>query len=133
MTANVVTLINGEPSGSDLSNTEIDALAALKQAHQRIRNELGKVIVGQQEVIEELLLAIFSQGHCLLEGVPGLAKTLMVSTLARSLHLDFNRVQFTPDLMPSDITGTEVIQEDKASGTRQFKFLRGPIFANIIL
>jgi MoxR-like ATPase len=117
----------------DLSAHDLDALASLKRAHQSIRTELSKVIVGQAEVIDELLLAIFSQGHCLLEGVPGLAKTLMVSTLARSLQLDFNRIQFTPDLMPSDITGTEVIQEDKASGTRQFKFLRGPIFANIVL
>lgn len=117
----------------ELSSQDIDALSSLKSAHQSIRTELSKVIVGQQEVIDELLLAIFSQGHCLLEGVPGLAKTLMVSTLARSLQLDFNRIQFTPDLMPSDITGTEVIQEDKASGARGFKFLRGPIFANIIL
>ena len=117
----------------DLSSEDLEALGSLKRAHQSIRAELSKVIVGQQEVIDELLLAIFSQGHCLLEGVPGLAKTLMVSTLARSLQLDFNRIQFTPDLMPSDITGTEVIQEDKASGTRQFKFLQGPIFANIVL
>jgi len=91
------------------------------------------VIVGQDEVIDQLLIAIFSRGHCLLEGVPGLAKTLMVSTLSKSLQLDFNRIQFTPDLMPSDITGTEVIQEDKVSGTREFKFLNGPIFANIVL
>ncbi len=91
------------------------------------------MIVGQDEVIDQLLIAIFSRGHCLLEGVPGLAKTLMVSTLSKSLQLDFNRIQFTPDLMPSDITGTEVIQEDKVSGTREFKFLNGPIFANIVL
>ncbi|MCE9544605.1 MAG: MoxR family ATPase [Planctomycetia bacterium] len=117
----------------ELSRSELDALPALKEAHLKIRAELGKVIIGQQAVIDELLLAIFSQGHCLLEGVPGLAKTLMVSTLARCLQLDFNRIQFTPDLMPTDITGTEVIQEDRATGTRQFKFLRGPIFANIIL
>jgi MoxR-like ATPase len=127
--------MTGNPplTGEELSNQDLEALASLKRAHSSIRAELSKVIVGQQEVIDELLLAIFSQGHCLLEGVPGLAKTLMVSTLARSLQLDFNRIQFTPDLMPSDITGTEVIQEDKASGTRQFKFLKGPIFANIIL
>ena len=84
-------------------------------------------------MIEQLLIAIFAQGHCLLEGVPGLAKTLMVSTLAQSLQLQFSRIQFTPDLMPSDITGTEVIQEDKATGARAFRFLQGPIFANIIL
>jgi MoxR-like ATPase len=108
-------------------------LGAIKEAHHKIRHELAKVIVGQDEVIHQLLIAIFAQGHCLLEGVPGLAKTLMVSTLAKSLRLKFNRIQFTPDLMPSDITGTEVIQEDKASGTRVFKFLEGPVFSNIIL
>jgi MoxR-like ATPase len=117
-----------EPIGDDLASLE-----KIKSGYATIRNELSKVIVGQNEVIEQLLLAIFSQGHCLLEGVPGLAKTLMVSTLARSLHLSFSRIQFTPDLMPSDITGTEVIQEDKATGSRAFKFLPGPIFSNIIL
>jgi MoxR-like ATPase len=117
----------------NLSQDDMQALNNLKQAHTAVRGELSKVIVGQDAVIEQLLIAIFAQGHCLLEGVPGLAKTLMVSTLARSLHLSFSRIQFTPDLMPSDITGTEVIQEDKASGTRNFKFLQGPIFSNIIL
>jgi MoxR-like ATPase len=116
-----------------LAQDDLARLAALKAAHARVRAELAKVIVGQDQVISQLLVAIFSQGHCLLEGVPGLAKTLMVSTLARSLRLSFNRIQFTPDLMPSDITGTEVIQEDKATGLRQFKFLTGPIFANMIL
>ncbi|MBT3200228.1 MAG: AAA family ATPase [Phycisphaerales bacterium] len=94
---------------------------------------MGKAIVGQAQVLEELLMCIFAKGHAILEGVPGLAKTLMVSSLADCLDLDFTRIQFTPDLMPSDITGTEVIQEDKATGHREFKFLRGPIFANIIL
>jgi MoxR-like ATPase len=117
----------------ELTSDDMASLERTKQAAATIRAELGKVIVGQKEVIDQLLLAIFAQGHCLLEGVPGLAKTLMVSTLARSLHLSFSRIQFTPDLMPSDITGTEVIQEDKASGTRQFKFLAGPVFSNIIL
>jgi MoxR-like ATPase len=117
----------------DLKEDELQALENLKEAHATIRGELAKVVVGQDEVIEQLLVAIFSQGHCLLEGVPGLAKTLMVSTLAQSLRLKFSRIQFTPDLMPSDITGTEVIQEDKATGTRDFKFLRGPVFANVIL
>src|SRR5205085_9186244 len=102
-------------------------------AYAAIRRALGEVIVGQEQVIEQLLIAIFAQGHCLLEGVPGLAKTLMVSTLARSLALQFNRIQFTPDLMPSDITGTEVIQENKATGERSFRFLSGPVFSNIIL
>src|SRR5438874_12447795 len=112
---------------------DLQTLESLKSAYSSVRRELSKVIVGQEQVIEQLLIAIFSQGHCLLEGVPGLAKTLMVSTLARSLKLQFSRIQFTPDLMPSDITGTEVIQENKATGERAFKFLSGPIFANIIL
>ena len=110
-----------------------EAIKKLKDAHTKIRDEIRKVIIGQDEVVEQLLLAIFSRGHCILEGVPGLAKTLLVSTLARSLNLSFNRVQFTPDLMPADITGTEVIQEDKATGTRTFKFMQGPVFANTIL
>ncbi len=120
-------------SMTDLTNDDLAALEYLVEAYKRIRGELGRVIVGQDEVIDQLLLAIFAQGHCVLEGVPGLAKTLMVSTLARCMDLNFNRIQFTPDLMPSDITGTEVIQEDKATGGRQFKFLKGPVFANIIL
>ena len=115
------------------SDEDLKSLETIKTATANIRSELSKVIVGQGEVIDQLLMAIFSRGHCLLEGVPGLAKTLMVSTLAKSLRLDFNRIQFTPDLMPSDITGTEVIQEDKVSGGREFKFLKGPIFANIVL
>jgi len=115
------------------SDEDLKALETVKTAATNIRSELGKVIIGQSEVIDQLMMAIFSRGHCLLEGVPGLAKTLMVSTLAKSLRLDFNRIQFTPDLMPSDITGTEVIQEDKVSGGREFKFLKGPIFSNIVL
>ncbi len=116
-----------------LERSDEQALAELKRACDSVRAELGKVIVGQEEVIEQLLMAIFSRGHCLLEGVPGLAKTLMVSTLAQSFHVDFSRIQFTPDLMPSDITGTEIIQEDKATGERSFRFLHGPIFAHVIL
>ncbi len=115
------------------NSDDMQALENLKAAHASVRQELGKVIVGQEQVIEQLLIAIFAQGHCLLEGVPGLAKTLMVSTLARSLKLQFSRIQFTPDLMPSDITGTEVIQENRTTGGREFKFLSGPVFANIIL
>ncbi len=112
---------------------DIEAVQKLSDAYRRIVAELGKAIVGQQRVIEELLIAMFARGHCLLVGVPGLAKTLMIRTLADALSLKFNRIQFTPDLMPSDITGTEVIQEDKASGARAFKFLEGPVFANVIL
>ena len=109
------------------------AIERLKESHERIRSEIHKVIVGQERVVEELLLAIFSQGHCILEGVPGLAKTLLVSTLARALSLSFHRIQFTPDLMPADITGTEVIEENRSTGEREFKFIRGPVFANVIL
>ncbi len=117
----------------ELSSDDIAALEKLSKAHQAVGRELSKVIVGQQDVIEQLMIAIFARGHCLLEGVPGLAKTLMVSTLAQTLNLDFSRIQFTPDLMPSDIVGTEVIQEDRTSGKREFKFLKGPVFSNVIL
>ena len=115
------------------AEVDLEAVRKLNASFQGIKAELGKIIVGQDNVIEELLIAIFAKGHCMLEGVPGLAKTLLISTLAETLSLKFNRIQFTPDLMPSDITGTEVIQEDKASGNREFKFLPGPIFANVIL
>ena len=119
--------------GSVLPSDDVAAAARVKDAHDRIKAELRKAIVGLDAVIDELLISIFARGHCLLVGVPGLAKTLLISTLARSLSLSFNRIQFTPDLMPADITGTEVIQEDRATGTRDLKFLRGPIFANVIL
>jgi len=109
------------------------AIEKLAAAREKILNQLSRVIVGQQEVIEQLLISLFSRGHCLLEGVPGLAKTLMVSTLSRCLNLSFKRIQFTPDLMPADITGTEIIEENRATGTREFRFLEGPIFANVIL
>ena len=112
---------------------EVQAVAHLQAACQRIRQELAKVIVGQERVVEELLVALFARGHCLLVGVPGLAKTLLIQTLARTLGLTFSRIQFTPDLMPSDITGTEVLAEDRATGVREFRFLKGPIFANIVL
>ncbi len=109
------------------------AVAWLQQAAAQVRSELGKVIVGQDEVVEQLLVAIFAKGHCLLEGVPGLAKTLLISALSKTLDMSFKRVQFTPDLMPSDIVGTEILQEDPATKQRMFKFLKGPIFANIVL
>ncbi len=116
--------------------TETGDLATVQRlgaAFRDLKAEIGKVIVGQDDVLDQLLMAIFAKGHCLLEGVPGLAKTLMVSTLSKTMTLSFKRVQFTPDLMPSDITGTEVIQEDKATGTRSFKFVEGPVFANVVL
>jgi MoxR-like ATPase len=118
------------PTGSD---GDLEAVERLREGYRRIRSELQKVIVGQDQVLDEILIGIFARGHCLLVGVPGLAKTLMISTLSRSLSLSFSRIQFTPDLMPSDITGTEVIQEDRATGERRFRFLKGPIFANVIL
>ena len=111
----------------------LEDLKQLREAYDNIRASLAKMIVGQDEVIEQLLFAIFARGHCILEGVPGLAKTLLVSSLAQSLDMTFNRVQFKPDLMPSDITGTEVLQEDKKTGERVFRFLKGPVFANLIL
>ncbi len=109
------------------------AVENLGKARDRILAELRKIIVGLDQVIDEMLIAIFSKGHCLLVGVPGLAKTLLVSSLAQTLSLSFRRIQFTPDLMPSDITGTEILQDDPATGQRMFKFMRGPVFANIIL
>ena len=112
---------------------EAAALAHLQDSYGRIKAEIGKIIIGQQDVVEQLLIALLARGHCLLVGVPGLAKTLLISTLAQILELKFNRIQFTPDLMPSDITGTEIIEDDHASGKRQFKFVKGPVFANIIL
>jgi MoxR-like ATPase len=116
-----------------MTDDDLASVERLRSAYKSIRDEMSKVIVGQEQVLEQLLICIFSRGHCLLIGVPGLAKTLMVSTLARTLSLSFSRIQFTPDLMPSDITGTEVIQEDKTTGERRFQFLRGPIFASIVL
>ena len=108
-------------------------LDALSDAYARLRSEIGKVIVGQEEIVEQVVVGLLSRGHVLLVGVPGLAKTLLIRTLARTLRLDYSRIQFTPDLMPSDITGTEIIEEDATTGRRAFKFVRGPIFANIIL
>jgi MoxR-like ATPase len=112
---------------------DVVAVQHLVTAYEHIRRELSRVIVGQEGVIEQLLTVLFCSGHCILEGVPGLAKTLLISTLARLLSLSFARIQFTPDLMPSDITGTEVIEEDKGTGTRSLRFVKGPIFANVVL
>jgi MoxR-like ATPase len=116
-----------------MAGDDLEAVRKLRDAFAEIKQQLGRVIVGQDQVIEELLIALFSRGHCILEGVPGLAKTLMISTLARCLSLDFSRIQFTPDLMPADITGTDVLQEDRSTGAREVKFLAGPVFANVIL
>ncbi|WDI43273.1 AAA family ATPase [Bremerella sp. P1] len=115
------------------SENDAAAAARLAEAYELLQREIGRVIVGQEEVVEQLLIALFAGGHCLLEGVPGLAKTLMVRSLASALHLEFNRIQFTPDLMPSDITGTEIIQENRSTGERAYRFVPGPIFSNVIL
>ncbi len=119
---------HSEPSAIDES-----AIHKLGEARRKITEQLSQIIVGQQEVIEELLICLFSRGHCLLEGVPGLAKTLLISTLSRTLNLSFSRIQFTPDLMPADITGTEIIEENRSTGARERRFLEGPLFSNVIL
>jgi len=118
---------------SQLLDEELGAIEEFGQKREAMLAEIRKVIVGQDKVIEEVLIALFSKGHCLLVGVPGLAKTMLISTLAEVLDLGFNRIQFTPDLMPSDITGTDILQEDAATGRRHFQFLRGPIFTNVLL
>ncbi|HLD35099.1 MAG TPA: MoxR family ATPase [Planctomycetota bacterium] len=116
-----------------IEELNMESVNKMKDAYVRIKTEMKKAVVGQEQVIEEMLISIFSKGHCLLVGVPGLAKTLMVRALAQTLSLSFNRIQFTPDLMPSDITGTDVIQDDRATGNRCLQFIRGPVFANVIL
>lgn len=113
--------------------SDVEAARFLGDAYHRLQSELGKVIVGQLRVIDEMLIAVFARGHCLMQGVPGLAKTLLVSTVAQAMDLSFRRIQFTPDLMPSDITGTDILQEDPDTGRRRFEFQKGPIFANILL
>ncbi len=115
------------------ATAEAQAVRQLADTYRTMTEQIGRVIVGQQEVVEQLLMALFSRGHCLLVGVPGLAKTLLVSTVSKILHLSFKRIQFTPDLMPADITGTDILQDDPESGRRKFIFLEGPIFANMVL
>src|SRR5437588_2308736 len=112
---------------------DLEAIARLGESRKKLKQEIARVIVGQEHIVDDLLTALFARGHCLMIGVPGLAKTLMVRTIAQAIDLEFNRIQFTPDLMPSDITGTEIIEEDKSSGTRKFRFVKGPVFANIRL
>lgn len=118
---------------TEIEKTDLQAIDKIVEGRVKIKKEISKVIVGQEEVIENLLIALFCKGHCLFVGVPGLAKTLLVSTLAEVLNLKFNRIQFTPDLMPADITGTDILEQDHASGKRFFKFIHGPIFSNILL
>jgi MoxR-like ATPase len=120
-------------STTTTDDIDLSELQELRKAHDQIREQMARQIVGQNDVVEQLLMAVFARGHCILEGVPGLAKTLMVHSLAQSLSLDFTRIQFTPDLMPSDITGTEVLYEDRQTGARELRFVQGPIFANLVL
>ncbi len=117
-----------EPGGDDLK-----AVEALAKARSDVLGQIERRVIGQREVVEHLLVSMFSRGHCLFMGVPGLAKTLLISTLAEVLNLSFNRIQFTPDLMPSDITGTDILEEDRTTGHREMRFLKGPLFANIVL
>jgi MoxR-like ATPase len=116
-----------------VAEKDVQLLEGISDAYKTVLSEIKKVIIGQDEIIEELLISLFSKGHCLIIGVPGLAKTLLINTLAQVLDLKFSRIQFTPDLMPSDITGTEIIEEDMSSGKKSFRFVRGPLFANIVL
>ena len=125
-------VVASTPSAERLSENDVQAIDNLRSIYARLRNELGRVIVGQHDVIERLALCLFARGHALLLGVPGLAKTLLVSKLAETMSLKFSRIQFTPDLMPMDITGTDILQ-DQAGGKREFQFIHGPVFANIVL
>ena len=127
------TKFGGTTTTTDTHHVDTAALQKLGEARQHLHEQIGHVIIGQDEVVDDLLMAIFARGHALMVGVPGLAKTLMVQTIARAIDVNFNRIQFTPDLMPADITGTEVIEQDRTSGERVFRFVQGPVFANILL
>src|SRR5215813_7530198 len=121
--------VNPLLAGAPATASDLEAIARLGQARQKLKEEIAKIIVGQVHIVDDLLTCLFARGHCLMIGVPGLAKTLMVRTIARAIDLEFNRIQFTPDLMPSDITGTEILEDDRATGARTFKFVKGPVFA----
>src|ERR1051325_530585 len=122
------TPVIAKPDEADLRAAE-----QLSRSYEQMVQQLGRVIVGQRDVLKQVLIALFCQGHCILEGVPGLAKTLMISSIAQLLSLTFKRIQFTPDLMPSDITGTEILEEEEGTGRRRLRFIKGPIFGHIIL
>src|SRR6188508_3560490 len=117
---------------TQLTDESLQSIEKLQKAYEAIRTQMSQVIVGQEPVIEQLLIALFSRGHCILEGVPGLAKTLMISTLSRCLSMSFSRIQFTPDLMPADITGTDVLQINQSTGQREPQFIAGPLFPNMV-
>ncbi|CAB1062595.1 FIG022979: MoxR-like ATPases [Olavius sp. associated proteobacterium Delta 1] len=131
--AELIDLTEGPTKEQVQVTDDLEVVVRLKEGREKILHELKKVIVGQDDVIEEVLIALFAGGHCLITGVPGLAKTLLIKTIADILKLEFNRIQFTPDLMPADVVGTEVVQRDQSTGRRTFKFVKGPIFANILL
>ena len=118
---------------AEIAHQDLEALEKLKNGREKMLAEIHRVIIGQHKVIDDLLVALFADGHCLLVGVPGLAKTLLISSVAKMLRLKFSRIQFTPDLMPSDITGTDILEQDSSSGKRVFRFIKGPVFANIVL
>ena len=131
-------VIEAEPAAANNaadnpSDSDVVVIDELRATHDRIKAEMAKVIIGQDEVVERLLICVLSRGHALLMGVPGLAKTLMVNSLSKVMSLDFNRIQFTPDLMPSDVTGTDVLEQDPSTGQRSFRFAPGPIFSNLLL
>src|SRR5262245_22440651 len=121
------------PADATLAEADLQAAERLADVYREMTRQLGRVIVGQSDVLKQVLIALFCQGHCILEGVPGLAKTLMISNIAQLLSLHFKRIQFTPDLMPSDITGTEILDEEEGTGHRRMRFVKGPIFGNVIL
>ncbi|MCA9096143.1 MAG: AAA family ATPase, partial [Planctomycetaceae bacterium] len=123
--------LSGSTNGDPVAGSQW--IEKLQSATDDLKRQMSQIIVGQEVVIEQLLIALFSRGHCILEGVPGLAKTLMISTLSRCLSMSFSRIQFTPDLMPADITGTDVLEENRTTGRREFRFLEGPLFSNVIL
>ncbi len=128
-----MSVATGPGAKPGVDEADLRAAERLTEVYGRMTQQLGRVIVGQQEVLKQVLIALFCQGHCILEGVPGLAKTLMISSIAQLLSLSFKRIQFTPDLMPSDITGTEILEEEEGTGRRRMRFVKGPIFGNIIL
>ena len=129
MAAGTVSKANPLMAGGPAATAgDLEAIARLGEGRKKLKEEIAKAVVGQEHIVDQLLTALFARGHCLLIGVPGLAKTLMIHTLADALNLSYNRIQFTPDLMPSDITGTEIIEEDRATGGRQFRFVHGPVF-----
>ena len=126
-------LLSDTPTTGKIDEQDLKAADQLKEVYGKLRQELSRTIIGQSEVLKQVLIALFCQGHCVLEGVPGVAKTLMISSIADLFSLKFSRIQFTPDLMPSDITGTEILDEEEGTGRRRMRFVKGPIFGNIVL